>query len=211
MCALKIRREGVGVTGVAAAGAGAQDPGDLLAPVEISDRVGRGARGMPTLRHAKSSTVKRSATCSASSLRGHTSISVPSQSAIWCWPSGHQRRNSREPFALRAGHRRWRQPRVAGGDALDVLLERLDAFDLEADVIHALGDDAGALIGGDVPRHDDQRDMAVGEVMVRIAGVLFFGVEIEHVAIELRHLDRVHGAHADVVDVPGLALPSFST
>ena len=39
-------------------------------------------------------------------------------------------------LALRSGHRRRGQPRIAGGDALDVLLQRIDAFDLEADVIH---------------------------------------------------------------------------
>src|SRR5258707_1356119 len=48
--------------------------------------------------------------------------------------------------------RRRRRARIVARNALDVGLERIDALDLEADVIHAGGDDAGAVIVGDVPR-----------------------------------------------------------
>ena len=43
--------------------------------------------------------------------------------------------------------------------------------------------------GRDVPRHEDERDMAVGQGSGLIARALFFGV-LEHIAVELRHLGR---------------------
>ena len=47
---------------------------------------------------------------------------------------------------------------------------------------------------------------AVGEVVVRIARGLVLRYEIEHIAIELRHLDWMHSAHRDVIDVARVGL-----
>src|SRR5258706_16119617 len=88
--------------------------------------------------------------------------------------------------ALRArSHRLGRKPRIVGDDARDVGLARLHAFDPEADMIHAAGDDAGAGIIGDVPGHDDQRHMAVAEIIIGIALSAVHRCELEHARVEL--------------------------
>src|SRR5262249_61169443 len=78
----------------------------------------------------------------------------------------------------------------------------------EADVIHARGDDAGRFIVGDVPRHDDERHVAIGEVVVAVVRPLVdvLGRQFEHVAIEHRHVVGVHRAHRHVVDMAGIGL-----
>ncbi len=135
---------------------------------------------------------------------------MPSGSASRCCPMAQLRANSFvERGAFRAGmDRGGRQARIVAGNALDVGLECLDALDLEADVIHAGGDDAGAVIVGDVPRHDHQRHVAVSQVVVRIVGALLDvrRREVEHIAVEFRHVVGVHRTERHVIDVARIGL-----
>src|SRR5262249_62019693 len=101
------------------------------------------------------------------------SIRIPSQSAIWCWPSGQERRNRRSralPSApvIGAGARRGLSAAMRSTSCLKASM----LSTLEADVIHPRRDDAGALVVRDVPGHDDERHMPIRQVVVGVIGLL---------------------------------------
>ena len=103
-------------------------------------------------------------------------------------------RRASYPYSHCCSHRcaRRRKPRIVIGDALNVGLEGFQVLDLETDMVHAGGNDAGAVIIGDVPRHDDERHVTVGEIMVGIARFLadIARRELEHVAADCDAGDR---------------------
>ena len=128
---------------------------------------------------------------------------LPSQSAKCIWPNGQERLNNCSSALPSA-------PVASGSGAMRGLsspmrwmssLQGGDALHLEADVIHALGDDARAVVIGDVPRHDHQRDVAVGQIMILVACALVGRRQLEHVAVELGHGRGVHRAERDVMNM----------
>ena len=52
------------------------------------------------------------------------------------------------------------------GDPVDIGLQRVDAFDPEADMIHPAGGDARSLKVETAPGDDHQRDAPIGQVKV---------------------------------------------
>src|SRR5262245_59637470 len=71
-------------------------------------------------------------------------------------------------LALIARQRRRREPRIVRSDLCDLRLACLDILDLEADMVHAAGDDPRAVIVRDVPRHDDERHVPVAQIEVPV-------------------------------------------
>ena len=168
----QIRRERVGIARIAAAGAGAHDERHLPAFVELSAVAADASEGIsasaaPASRcqsldqktpHGVSPAISRG--CRSGCRRNRRAgAGRAGRSARTVWSSA----SPSAPVSTGAGARRG----LSSAMRCDVGLARVDALDLEADVVHAAGDDAGAVIVGDVPRHDHQRHVPVGQVVVR--------------------------------------------
>src|SRR5260221_1189925 len=103
------------------------------------------------------------------------------------------------PFRSRA-QREGAQMRIVLAHGLQALLHRLQVLDPEAEVIRTRPCDSAALVVEDAPRHDDQGDPAVAQVMAGVAGLPAEPREAEQVDIELRDLVGMQGAQGEMAD-----------
>jgi hypothetical protein len=98
------------------------------------------------------------------------------------------RRFGREPFG------------VGFAENVDVVFERLQILDVKADVVQAGPFVLGAQVVFDLPRRENQRDFAVGEIEVRIFERLRFIFKLVNVDVERRQLFRIRRPQSDVFD-----------
>src|SRR5881394_217384 len=89
------------------------------------------------------------------------------------------------------------QMRVVLTDGLESLLERGEAFDLEAQVIRPRPRNATAFVVANVPGHEHQRHAAVGE-LIRIGALALEELQSEDVRVELRELLRMERADREM-------------
>src|SRR5262249_2049978 len=85
-------------------------------------------------------------------------------------------------------------------DLRQVLLERVEASDPEADVIHRRLLDAGAVESGNLPRQDSHGDAAVGEEITALAALDVAALELVHIAIEVGEALGLAHAEREVAD-----------
>src|SRR5215813_9888619 len=83
---------------------------------------------------------------------------------------------------------------------LPIGLEGCHAFDFESDMVEGWTFDTVAYKICDFPRHDRERDFAVGEIVVRIASGFFQFGEIENRAIKLADFVRLQDAQSKMAD-----------
>src|SRR3954454_4723172 len=90
----------------------------------------------------------------------------------------------RRPFGIEID-RLCAQLQVLTLEVLQALLERVEAFDPESDVIHRWLLDAGAVEGGDLPRQDRHGHASVGEEVAALLALEVAALELIDVAIEV--------------------------
>src|SRR5258706_9384038 len=92
------------------------------------------------------------------------------------------------------------QVRIVVAHGSQAPLHRLQALHPEADVIRTGPRDSAALVVEDAPGHEDQGDLSVAQIMVRVAGLLGQPLEAEQVDVELRDLVAMQGAQGEMAD-----------
>src|ERR1700756_426562 len=70
-------------------------------------------------------------------------------------------------------------------DLVEMCLEAIELGDAKTDVIHCRLFDAGAIEGGNLPRHDRHGDAAIGQVVTAVFGRNVAGFELEYVGVEI--------------------------
>src|SRR5258707_3268259 len=70
-------------------------------------------------------------------------------------------------------------------DLVEMCLEGIELGYAKTDVIHCRLFDAGAVEGGNLPRHDCHGDAAISEVVTTVFGRNVAGFELEHVGVEI--------------------------
>src|SRR5262245_17471780 len=92
--------------------------------------------------------------------------------------------------------------RVLIGELLQVGFERRHTFDFKADMIQRRAFYAGALKVVDLPGHDRQSYLTVGEIMIRVAGGFFQLGEIKDTAVKLADHVGFQHAQGNMADPP---------
>src|SRR5262245_6402000 len=78
--------------------------------------------------------------------------------------------------------------------------EAIEIGNAKTDVIHSWLFDAGAVEGGNLPRHDCHGDPAISQLVTTVFGRNVAGFELEHVRVEIGDTFRVARAQREMTE-----------